>query len=128
MANTSEIANKYLWFINGKQLGIVEKNIESLAGEEFISVSTAGLKIRLEYVSRPLPFTSDLTTRSEIPDQFHECLCYKVIADLYKLPGDSLNLQLAQYFDQQYLSEVREGKKYASRHKVSGGFIKPVEF
>jgi len=128
MANTSEIQNKYLWFINGNQLAIVEKNTEGLSGEEFISVSKSDLPIRLEYVSRSLPFTSDLSSRSEIPDQFHEGLCYKVIADLYKLPGDALNLQLAQYFDQQYLMEVREGKKYASRHKVSGGFIKPVEF
>lgn len=125
----SEIRNKYFWFINGNRIAIVEENT-SASNEDgkFQSVNKDGMKIRIEYTTRPLPFTSDLTTSSEIPDQFHEALCYKVISDLYKLPGEAMNLQLASYFDQQFALQVREGKKYASRNRVSGGYIKPWSF
>lgn len=126
--SVSEIANKYFWFIVGDRMAIVENSEFASPGEQFASITKAGMKIRIEYTTRPLPFTADITTSSELPDQFHESLCYKVISDLYKLPGDSFNLQLAQYFDQQYLSQIREAKKYASRRRVSGGTIKPVEF
>lgn len=126
--SVSEIANKYFWYIVGNRIALVEKGSAPISGEELSSISTAGMKIRIEYTTRPLPFTTDLNTSSELPDQFHEALCYKVISDLYKLPGETFNLQLAQYFDQQYLMAVREAKKYASRNRVSGGTIKPVSF
>lgn len=128
MANISDIVNKYFWFVNGNRIGIVEKNENTTGDEEYISPSSSGKALRLEYTSRPIPFGEDLTTSSELPDQFHEALTYKVIADMYRLPGDGFNLQLAQYFDNMYLTQIREGKKYASRNKVSGGYIKPVSY
>lgn len=124
----AEIKDKYFWYIVGDRIALVEKSQAPVTGEEMSSITTAGMKIRIEYTTRPLPFTADLTTSSELPDQFHEALCYKVISDLYKLPGETFNLQLAQYFDQQYLMQLREAKKYASRNRVSGGTIKPVSF
>tara|TARA_B100000945_G_C20407173_1_gene610653 strand:- start:204 stop:590 length:387 start_codon:yes stop_codon:yes gene_type:complete len=125
----NDIHEKYLWFINGNRIAIVEKNEAANSHiDKLKSVSTSGLQIRIEYLTRPLPFTEDLTASSEIPDQFHEALSYKVISDLCKLPGERQNLQLAQYFDQQYMLAVREGKKYASRRRISGGTITPVDF
>tara|TARA_R100000231_G_scaffold33242_1_gene29131 strand:+ start:533 stop:916 length:384 start_codon:yes stop_codon:yes gene_type:complete len=123
-----EIRKNYFWFVNGNRIGIVEKNKTLDGGDEFLSVQKAGMNIRIEYITRPLPFTTDLTESSELPDQFHEAICYKVISDLYKLPGETLNLQLAQYFDQQYLLQVREGKKVGARNKVSSGVIKPWSY
>ena len=129
MANISEIQNKYFWFINGKRLAIIEKASSTLeSGEDYISPTKSGEKIRIEYVTRPIPFDSDLNKSSEIPDQFHEGLCYKVISDLYKLPGETTDINMAQYFDGQYNLTVREGKKYASRNRVTGGYIKPYDF
>ena len=129
MANINETIDKFFWFVNGNRIGIVEKNENNLDGtDKYISPSAGGQKLRLEYTSRPIPFDADITKSSELPDQFHEALAYKVIAELYRLPGESLNLQLAQYYDQLYMLEVREGKKYASRNKVSGGYIKPVSY
>ncbi len=130
MADRSEYTNKYFWYIVGDRIALVEKKAEG--AEEgtgsFTSITTAGIKIRLEYVTRPKKFTGTLTESSEIPEQFHEALAMKVIADMYKLPGENFNLQVAQYFDQQYAQEIREAKKYASRHHVRGGQIRPVEF
>jgi len=126
MSNTVEIRKKYFWYVNGDRLALVENNPS--ADDNIDSISKAGMTIRVEYTTRPIKFTADLTASSELPDQFHEALCYKVISDLYKLPGETLNLQLAQYFDQQYMLQLREAKKYASRNKVSGGYIKPWSF
>ena len=122
--------DKYFWFIDDHRLAIVEKKTTSnnVVDSKYQSPTTAGLTIRLFYVSRPIPFDSDLSKSSEIPDQFHEALTYKVISDLYKLPGDSFNLQLAAYYDQQYLLAVREAKKFATRHRQSGGVITPVGY
>ena len=125
----SSIRNKFLWFINGNRLAVVEKNTDSLGQQgEYISPSESGRTIRIEYISRPLPFDEDLSKSSELPDQFHEALGFKVIAELYRLPGDNFNLQLAQYYDGLYEQQIREGKKYSSRHKISGGYIKPYDY
>jgi len=129
VASIKDIVNKYFWFVNGNRIGIVERNEHPVDSQDtFISPTTSGKTIRLEYTSRPIPFDEDLTKSSEIPDQFHEALGFKVIAELYRLPGDTFNLQLAQYYDQLYMAAIREGKKYASKHKVSGGYIKPVDY
>ena len=129
MVNINETIDKFFWFVNGNRIGIVEKNESNVDGtDKYISPSTSGDTLRLEYTSRPIPFDSDLTKSSELPDQFHEALGFKVIAELYRLPGDGFNLQLAQYYDALYAEQVREGKKYASRNKVSGGYIKPVDY
>ena len=125
----SEMRNKYFWFVNGNRIAIVEKSDTPGSEHDFDSVQKAGMTIRVEYTSRPLKFTDNLSNSSELPEQFHEAICYKVIADLYKLPGETLNLQSAQYFDQQYLMQVREGKKYASKNRISGGgTIRPVSY
>lgn len=129
MASINETIDKFFWFVNGNRIGIVEKNENSIDGsDQYISPSKGGESLRIEYTSRPVPFDSDLTKSSEIPDQFHEALGYKVIAELYRLPGDGFNLQLAQYYDELYMLQIREGKKFASRNKVSGGYIKPVSY
>ena len=99
MANSTEIYDKYFWFVNGNRLGIIEKNHNSDINEEYTSPSTTGSKIRIEYISRAVAFDTDLSKESELPDQFHEALVYKVIAELYRLPGESFNLQLSEYYE-----------------------------
>jgi hypothetical protein len=51
----------------------------------------------------------------------------KVIADLYK---DTRNrdLELAQYYDLEYLKFIKEAKKYAKSQHISTGFIVPRDF
>mgnify|MGYP003627836703 FL=1 len=119
----------YAWFIGEGRLGILEKKTLSVVADPtWQSTQSGGKTIRLFYTARPIKLTDNLDDSPEIPDQFHEALVYKVIADLYKIPGDTFNLQLAQYYDQMFDSQVREGKKFASRNKVGGGYIKPVSY
>ena len=99
--------DKYAWFIGENRLGLVEKkNTSGAFDPKWVSPTNAGKGIRIFYIARPLKLTDDLTTSPEIPEQFHEALVYKVIADMYRLPGDTLNLELAAYFDQMYIIYV----------------------
>ena len=121
--------DKYFWFVSGERIGIVEKKLSTYSGSDpFQSPSSSGVTLRVFYTSKASHFTEDLKETSEIPSQFHEALCMKVISDLYKLPGDNFNLQLSQYYDGQYALQIREAKKYAKRNHISGGTIIPQDF
>ena len=122
--------DKYRWFIDGERMGIVEEKTsgEIDTSEKYLSPQVAGDTLTVHYTSKASHFSTDLTTSSEIPSQFHEALAFKVIGELYKLPGQSFNLQLASYYDQQYELLLREGKKYAKSNHQSGGVIKPHDF
>lgn len=127
MANISDIQNKYRWFIDGERVGIVEENTSS-TDEQFVSPTTGGEGITVHYTSKCAPFNDDITASSELPSQFHEALAFKVIAELYRLPGEKFNIQLAQYYDQMYEIALREAKKYAKRNHQQGGVIKPYSY
>tara|TARA_R100000655_G_scaffold39518_1_gene74786 strand:- start:20296 stop:20697 length:402 start_codon:yes stop_codon:yes gene_type:complete len=132
--STVSNADKYYWFIDGERIGVVETRTEGSADAntdphwQSPTTTSAGKTLRLHYTSKPTPFTTDLTKSSELPSQFHEALVFKVLGELYKLPGDGMNLQMAQYFDQQYGLAVREAKKYKRTHHTQGGVITPYDF
>ena len=127
-----ENQDKYYWFLQGERLGIVERKSDTnIADPKFQSPTVAEkstVKLVVHYTAKATHFGATLTDSSELPSQFHEALAMKVISDLYKLPGESFNLQLAAYFDQQYELQIREAKKYARRHHTSTGYIVPVSF
>lgn len=133
MATTSN-RDTYFWYIEGERIAIVEKKTTYAIDEntdpkwQSPTSTSAGKKILVSYSAKPTAFTTDIKKSSEIPSQFHEALAYKVISELYKIPGEKFNLQLAQYFDQQYLLAVREAKKYARTQHTSGGQIVPHEY
>ena len=123
--------NKYYWYIDGDRIAIIERKdtASTNVDPDWQSPSTGGENLRLVYTSKASHFTNDaLDQSSEIPSQFHEALAAKVISDLYTLPGENLNIQLAQLFAQQFALHVREGKKYARRNHVSGGQVVPHSY
>ena len=126
----SLISNRdnYFWFIQGERLGVVEKKTSTGVSDPNFQSPTAEHALTVQYTAKAQHFGTTLTDSSELPSQFHEALAFKVIADLYKLPGKSFNLQLAAYFDQQYEAQIREAKKYARRHHTSVGYIAPQSF
>ena len=129
MASIADIQRKWRWFVDGERLAVVEDNLsatdESIEGK-YISPSEAGAVLTVHYIALGTPFTTNLEdTPTDIPAQFHEALAFKVIADLYRLPGETMNLQLSQYYDQLYEIQVREGKKYAKRNHMRSGVITP---
>ena len=132
MATTSN-RDKYFWYIEGERIAVVQTK-ETLASNvntdplfESPTATSAGKTLRVHYTAKPSHFTTTLSETSEIPSQFHEALAYKVISELYKLP-QSLNLQLAQYFDQQYIMSIREAKKYSKSNHIQGGMITPFNY
>ena len=123
-------ADKYAWYIDGLSLNLVEKCAATTSYNfKWQTISTAGLKLRLYYNRKATQFSAnDLTLVSELPSQFHESLSMKVISDFYKLPGETFNLQLAAYFDQEYEKQVREGKKYSKRAFQRTGYIQQWDY
>ncbi|QDP45748.1 MAG: hypothetical protein Unbinned5179contig1000_35 [Prokaryotic dsDNA virus sp.] len=131
MATLLSNEDKYYWYIDGERIAIVEKKDSTAVNvdPDWQSPTTGGENLRLIYTSKAAEFSIDsMTTSSEIPSQFHEALALKVISDLYTLPGEKFNLQLAQYFAQQYSLHIREAKKYAKRNHIRGGRINPHSF
>ena len=132
MASIASIQNKYRWFIEGERIAIVEDNISGSNQDtegKYVSPSTGGEVLTVHYIALATPFNTNLEdTPTDIPAQFHESLAFKVIADLYRLPGDTMNLQLSQYYDQLYAEQVREGKKYAKRNHMRSGVITPYTY
>lgn len=63
----------------------------------------------------------------EIPNQFHEALVYKVIANGYREPRN-LEIQLAQYFDGEYSKGVKNAKKYSKSNYQASGTIAQQDF
>tara|TARA_R100001530_G_scaffold108444_1_gene76022 strand:- start:12 stop:395 length:384 start_codon:yes stop_codon:yes gene_type:complete len=127
MATVSDTQGKYRWFIDGQRIGVIEEN-RGDGDEKFVSPTTSGENLRVFYTAKAVPFNTDLTASSEIPSQFHEALAFKVIAELYRLPGEKTNLQLAAYYDQLYELQIREAKKYAKRNHQRGGVIRPYNY
>ena len=126
------IRDKWFWSIDQGKLYILEKS--STSGLFTSPISDGAVNgLRVYYTAKASHFTTEndnthLAATSELPTQFHEALCDKVISDGYKIPGDTYNLQTAQYFDQQYELQVREGKKIAKRNHFSTGTIVPVDY
>jgi hypothetical protein len=121
----TKLTTNYYWWLERNNINLVQ---DSEGGDfNYVTVDKTGLKIRLYAIRRATHFTNDLTEESELPNQFHEALAYKVIADMYRLPGN-LNLQLAQYFDQMYQRELKQAKKYSRSTRVTSGVIKGVDF
>ena len=66
-------------------------------------------------------------TFNQIPEQFHEVLVYKVVANGYKDPRN-MDLNNAQYFDNEYALGVKEGKKFSRNNYTDVGMISPQDF
>ena len=131
MATLLSNEDKYYWYIDGERIAIVEKKSTGSTNVDpnWESPTVGGENLRLVYTAKATHFTNDsMDKTSEIPSQFHEALTLKVISDLYTLPGDNLNIQLAQLFAQQFALHIREAKKYAKRNHVSGGRINPHSY
>ena len=66
-------------------------------------------------------------TFNQIPEQFHEVLVYKAIAMGYKDPRN-MEINNAQYFDQEYSLGVKEGKKFSKSNYTDVGSVKQQDF
>ena len=130
----SSSTNERSWFIDTSRIGIVEKIAGAVTRDDrqsnYQSCSVTGKEIRLFCVTQGTDFTTDLTEVSELPNQFHDALVYKVISDGYLKAGlEAFSPEASQMFDLKYKELVKDGKKHARAEYVQGAtIIKPTEF
>lgn len=134
MANAEQIKKiqeKYAWFVDKENLGIVERKANgywgSIAEERRIRKHVTKRGDHLTGVDIVDPPHDHLDEQPEFPEQFHMAIVYKAIADLFKLPKN-LNMELAQYYELEYMKLIKRAKKYSKRHHISTGFIRGVDF
>jgi hypothetical protein len=121
------------WYIDklGK-MGIVEKATNATTKNgyttDWISVNSV-LPVRLYAISRDSDISiNELTnTFNQIPGEYHEALIYKVIAMGYKDPRN-MELKTAQYFDNEYMMSVKEGKKFSKSNYTDVGYVISQDF
>ena len=132
---------KRFYFVDNDRLAIVEKNGTTTvdgASTVFKTISEAK-SVRINSICKATHFntgdnvvSTDYTNTGtgplgDIPTQFHEALVFKVIAMGYKTPPN-LQIDIAQYFDMEYLSVIKMAKKYARSAFIQTGMISPVDF
>tara|TARA_R100001594_G_C4022289_1_gene259442 strand:- start:461 stop:847 length:387 start_codon:yes stop_codon:yes gene_type:complete len=121
------------WYVDKlKKIGIVEKTTNTNTRDgwtsDWGSISVAK-DLRIYAISRDADINiNELTnTFTQIPDQYHEVMVYKAIAMGYKDPRN-LNLDLAQYFDNEYLLGTKEAKKFSRASYQSNGQVAAQDF
>lgn len=139
------------WFVDKDRLALVEEVTSSSnanASGGFITVDGASSSfetievakgIRIHGIGRADYFptgtriaesdyaSTTIGPLSQIHQQFHESLVFKVISAGYEDPRN-LNIELAQYFNLKYAERIKEGKKFAKRNYTSTGMITPQDF
>ena len=121
------------WYVDKlKSIGIVEKGTNATTKDGYTSdwKSITEIKnVRIYTISNDLDLdVSDFTnTWPNIPEQFHETVIFKVIASGYK-DKRNMNLDVAQYFDNEYSLGVKEATKFSRSNYQASGMIKPQDF
>tara|TARA_R100000278_G_scaffold24899_1_gene22974 strand:+ start:3074 stop:3463 length:390 start_codon:yes stop_codon:yes gene_type:complete len=115
-----------------KRLGIVEKAFNAVRKDghqsDWKSITEAK-DVTIYTISKDADLNaSDLSnTFTAIPLQFHEAIVYKAVAMGYKDPRN-LEINLAQYFDGEYLTSVKEAKKFSRSNYQTMGRITSHDF
>jgi hypothetical protein len=121
------------WYVDKlKRIGIVEKATNTVTKDGFTSnwASISEVKdLRIYAISQDEDLSNNAMTGTfnEIPEQFHETILFRVIAVGYKDPRN-LQIDMAQYFDQEYNLGVKEAKKFSRSNYQTTGQIRPQEF
>jgi len=130
----SSSSNERYWYVDSGRLGVVEK-ISGVATRDdkqsdYQSISVVK-EIRIFSISQATDFTTNLTLSSDLPNQYHDALVYKVIGDGYLKAGmKEFSPQASQIFDAKYDQLVKDGKKNARANYNSTGsaIITPTDF
>ena len=121
------------WYIDKLlKLGIIEKATNAVTKDGYTSdwQSISEIKdLRIYAISRDYDIAKDAlgNTFLQIPDQYHEVLVFKAIAMGYKDPRN-MNIELAQYFDNEYKLGTKEAKKFSSAGYLTTGRVASQDF
>lgn len=121
------------WYIDKlKRIGVVEKTTNVSSKDGFTSDwgSISEVKdLRIYAISRDADIVINALTNTftQIPAEFHEVLVFKAISMGYKDPRN-LNVELAQYFDSEYMLGTKEAKKFSRANYQTSGYVAPQDF
>jgi|TARA_R110002020_G_scaffold258800_9_gene472651 hypothetical protein len=127
---------KRFWFIDTSttraRMGIAEQANSVLTKDGYTTDFKAITEVKditIYAIARDYDLTVNnmATTWSQIPIQFHEVIVNKAIANGYKEPRN-MDIQVAQYFDNEYLLGLKEAKKFSRSNYQTTGNIKPQDF
>jgi hypothetical protein len=124
------------WFIDNSasqpRMGIVEKATNAVTvdghSSDYTAISEAK-DITIYAIARDYDLLKDATgvSWSQIPIQFHEHIVSKAIASGYKDPRH-MDLDIAQYFDNEFMMGIKKGKKFARSGYTTVGQIRQQDF
>jgi len=127
---------KYFYFIDSyvgnEQIAFVEKGSATRNGwsSDYKTIQIAGtdnVRIRSSSTDDDLSINAMTGTFSNIPTRFHEGIVNKVISMGYKDPRH-MELNTAQYFEQEYAILVKKAKKFTRGNYQKTGRIVSIDF
>ena len=127
---------KYGWFKeyyasnNGaERLAIVENTSKTEGGvtDNWSAISTDNTKIRFEFSSIPSITGMSTVLSNNLESRYLKGIVDKAIATGYKDPRH-MDLEVAQYFENEYEKTLKKAKKHAKGHLITTGRIVPQDF
>jgi hypothetical protein len=120
MAKTyADTYKKMRWYSERDRLALVTLNSKATVIDDLYTNLPAGSTIRIYGAKIADPFTNTNDSLTELPEQFHEAIVYKAIANGYETPPN-LNPEMASYFKQQYEAKIKSAKKWKKSSRVGG--------
>ena len=115
-------------------IGLVEKATNAVTRNgyttDFDSISVTGTNnLRLYCICQDADLSAGTLTGiyTNIPNQYHEALVYRVIAHGYRDPRH-MDLNTSQYFEGLYLAGTKDAKRFARSNYQTVGAIKAQDF
>jgi hypothetical protein len=129
MAKTyADTYSKMRWYAERDRIAVVTQDTKALTQDDLYVNLPAGSKVRIYGSKIADHFSANNDSLTELPEQFHEAIVYKAIANGYETPPN-LNPEMAVYFKQQYETVVKKAKKWKKSSRIGGfGQLKPMEF
>ena len=116
------------WYTERDRIAIVKFDTKATQIDDMYINLEAGTNIRIYGAKIADHFTQNNDELLELPEQFHEAIVYKAIANGYETPPN-LNPEMALYFKSQYNEIVKKAKKWKRTGRVGGWkTIKPLDF
>tara|TARA_R100000152_G_C6656609_1_gene96681 strand:+ start:214 stop:618 length:405 start_codon:yes stop_codon:yes gene_type:complete len=119
---------------DGEKIAIVEKATNAVTKDgwtsDYKTISETGtniIKIRGSFLDDDLSNDTLTGSYSNIPSRFHEAIVNKVIAMGYKDPRH-MELNTAQYFDNEYEKGVKKGKVFARSNYQTVGVVNSQDY
>jgi len=120
MANTySSTYKKMRWFVERNRLAIVSLSDDRTSVDDAYINIPVGSKVRVYGSKIAQHLDTDNEVLTEIPEQYHEAIVYKAIANGYEIPPNQ-NFQAAQYFNAYYADLVKKAKKWKRAGRIGG--------